>query len=712
MLHNRPPLRLVLFVAAAVGGLLFLVLNTAPLIGIVLGWPGPIDIVTLVAACVLVVLANVARSVRTQLVLDQARRGDLRHQFDALSVGVLFNILLPFRAGEVVRAYVLARRLRISLLYTAAAIVLERLLDILVISGALIVFGSAIGVPFAVVGPAVPVFLVTIGLLLVFVLLLRENSVLMRLLFSVSSLLAPGLRARTRMSLWSLVHGFQAFLRSRTRMGLYGGAFVLSWAGYLMAVLIVLRGVLPDHAVDRAGAGVLVPFAFPETLLGLPSVSGYAESMTGYLRAADVVVAAAWLVPAGILIWVVLNLPTALYGLVCMTRRGFLRRVGEGAAGGQSSGLDRTRRRDAELAGFLDSYFRRDGLALVLHRLEVRGSLEVIRYFKGGSDAVTALVRDDGEVRVRKIVPERFRNKLAQQYQWLDKHSAVPNLVRPLAEDEGTGFYSFDIAYDPKTVPLFDYVHATTREASEAALLAAWDTLFDYVYDLQPESCHPEALETYIEDRLVSRLAAAQKKHPQLDQVLRCETVVIAGVEHPNLPQLLDTITSTPDAFADLTRYRESVAVHGDLTVDNILVDPATGRVLIIDPSDDNQVRGPVVDFARSFQSLWGGYEFLNQIENAPRVSFEGSRAEIVFESYRSARYQELGEWSLALAEERLTPSEFRSLPFHVGLLYGRMLSHRVVIEPKTALIYYARSVEYLHQFIAQYAPHTTKTSQ
>ena len=70
---------------------------------------------------------QVLRMKRTKLIIDQAAESSQRFQFGALSVGYLFNALLPFRIGELIRSLIVARRLRISFLYTFVSIVMDRL---------------------------------------------------------------------------------------------------------------------------------------------------------------------------------------------------------------------------------------------------------------------------------------------------------------------------------------------------------------------------------------------------------------------------------------------------------------------------------------------------------------------------------------------------------------------------------------------------------
>ena len=75
--------------------------------------------------------------------------------------------------------------------------------------------------------------------------------------------------------------------------------------------------------------------------------------------------------------------------------------------------------------------------------------------------------------------------------------------------------------------------------------------------------------------------------------------IVVNGREYDNFERVIERIQATEAAWRDLASYQESSAIHGDLTIDNILVDMSSRDVLVIDPSDDNQVRGPIIDFAR-----------------------------------------------------------------------------------------------------------------
>jgi hypothetical protein len=228
--------------------------------------------------------------------------------------------------------------------------------------------------------------------------------------------------------------------------------------------------------------------------------------------------------------------------------------------------------------------------------------------------------------------------------------------------------------------------------------------MYDRVYRLGAVEERPELRDDYVNERFVRRVQAAAESHPALAEAMNGDRIVVNGTELHNFAAIMDRITATEAAWRDLATFRSSAHIHGDLTVDNILVDLSTRRVLVIDPSDDNQVRGPVIDFARHMQSLLYGYEFLNEDETPVVLGRVDELPEITYRDARSARYAELADYvQTQVMTRRLTPSEQRSVIFHVGLFYGRMLTHRVAINPGTALKYYAVCIEALNRFLDQY---------
>lgn len=660
-----------------------------------------------VTVALLLTLGSAAtRASRTKTLVDLGRRGTFRLHGGALAAGYFLNATLPFRLGEVLRAILLARGLRLSMLFTFAAVVFERLVDIIAVAAIFLILSvsssyapAALTIPVAITG--VFAVLLVVGL----VLLVRQNGALMAVVWHGSRIFGQRGEYRLRRAIWSLVHGFQQFERRPRTIAAYAGLTIASWVQSVAAMLLILAVFAPGSAV---WIDAMAPFALSEALMAGADPSAYASALEAFWVDTGGLVGAG-AADLGYAVWSVLDVPFMFIGLVVLSIWPLIGRPTALPAGSRS--LDRADRATGELVTFLDAFFRRHQLAAILHDQDVSGEIALLRFYKGGSDAVTALIEDGDGPRVRKVVDAKYKERLASQHDWLLRHADAPGVVQVLEQHEAPEYFAIDLSYDPTTSALFDFIHEQPLERSEQVLRQVWDTMFERVYRLSSPGVHDEVIVEYISRRFEARVAEAMQADRTLLEADGASVVVINGAPHIPLRAQLEMVLADPVMMADLARFRTSSAVHGDLTIDNILVMAGSAAPVIIDPSDDNEVCGPIIDFARHLQSLWGGYEFLNEIDTAPEVVWSPTRdtVAISFLDMRSARYEALAAWTMAEAERKLTLAEVRSLPFHVGLFYGRMLTHRVVINPETTLIYYARATEFLTRFRAQY---TTETAE
>src|SRR3712207_4004284 len=93
--------------------------------------------------------------------------------------------------------------------------------------------------------------------------------------------------------------------------------------------------------------------------------------------------------------WMVVNVPVILVAVVALFVN-WARRTSAPLAGAElapSDGYVNKLGRDQDISGsmthFLDAYFQRQRLSQVMRRLEVKGNVSLVRFFKGGSNAVT-----------------------------------------------------------------------------------------------------------------------------------------------------------------------------------------------------------------------------------------------------------------------------------------------------------------------------------
>ena len=139
------PGRLLLGIAIS-GGFLYLALRGVALPQVwrrlELARPGPLGLAICVAAA-----SNLFRALRWKIILGSDVPVRLRHVFTSMMIGYLVNNLLPARVGELVRLYALDRTAGVSKSTSAATVILERLVDILVLLVLLLLVSISLPLP-------------------------------------------------------------------------------------------------------------------------------------------------------------------------------------------------------------------------------------------------------------------------------------------------------------------------------------------------------------------------------------------------------------------------------------------------------------------------------------------------------------------------------------------------------------------------------------
>lgn len=75
-------------------------------------------IALVIVAVVLQFTGHIVRAKKASLLMDPMEHSKVSTQFRAFSIGQLFNTLLPFRIGELIRSSILSQKLNISFIYS------------------------------------------------------------------------------------------------------------------------------------------------------------------------------------------------------------------------------------------------------------------------------------------------------------------------------------------------------------------------------------------------------------------------------------------------------------------------------------------------------------------------------------------------------------------------------------------------------------------
>jgi hypothetical protein len=359
---------------------------------------------------------------------------------------------------------------------------------------------------------------------------------------------------------------------------------------------------------------------------------------------------------------------------------------------------------------FYTAFYRKNQLVQFAYKESIDEQSQIVQFMEGGSEAITVIVDSQSTLKVRKIIEANKCDSLKKQASWLQKYSHITKFPSLLGSSLKGDFYFIDLEFIPNAIQFFDLIHSTEIEDSKKLISDAFSLLSSSVYESQQMSLIKGTTKKYYQTYFVERLHSASRKSSDIRKVLDYQgKVYINGSRVRGFKQCLELIELMDSEFEEMdAQTPDTKYCHGDLTVSNILINSGENDlnlrgVYLIDPSDNNPIHSSVLDIARMMQSLDGGYEFLLRNSEKPDCNFSIDSLHINFNHFVSRDYNELREFLLQDVVPSVAPKiKKETLYLHLAIMFGRMMEHRVRIEPETALKYLAISLRYLNRFLDQ----------
>lgn len=686
-MRSRVSQKIILFCLAFVG-LVLLIVNVRLSFNSVSVFNVPASSIIIFGglAVLLQMVGHWLRAVKHRYLLEQIRPIRTPDVFKGQMVGLLFNAVLPFRIGEIIRAHYIGKRVSISRAAVFATIMFERLIDAALLTLVAVIIIATNPFNSVLVWVAGGLLIAVLGLGYGMYAINAQKKWLLSAIYRSTKLFNKRVRDRLRMVFWSGIYGLMSVLQ-RANMRRYLALSGVMWLCYALSVYVFIAGVWPNAGLQPVAAaylGVSAPTG-PAYLGSFQEIFIAISGLPSYFLAFGL-----WLLFVG---------PTSLLGLL------FLASFQKSPAK-QDAVLETLKNklyRDAditrEFSQFLDAYFRGDRINHILHSQELAKEFQIIKTYTGGSSAVTLLAWQDNTMVVKKITLKQHEDKLRAQYVWLKEYKKLKRIPKLLGEHrKHPDYYAIDIEYRENYIPFFDVIHSSSVATSKAVLMDVCQYVARHIHQPQKKRKNMASLvRSYITQKAVGKITDSASANVDIAHLLGYETIVVNGREIVNFQQIIERILAHPKAMADLQEITES-PLQGDLTVDNLIVDPATHEYLILDPNNENSISDPVVDYAKLTQSLHSGYEFLRTLDFCSITDNT-----VTFEERRSVQYDQLFKALSKHLQEELTPGRYRALLFHEAIHYCRMLTYRTTINPDTAAVFYCIAVRLFNNFMEQY---------
>lgn len=610
-----------------------------------------------VAAVLLLLFSHIVRTIRWRVILSRSGvEVSNTRPLAALSVGYLINALLPLRLGELVRTGLLSYTVRTRFSTVLATVFVERLIDLAILVLLLVVLPGWPAAPQLVLGS-----LVTLFALGAFFVLLLCSAASRRALLMLASLFNDSLKSAILHFCYLVT---QLLLQpSLLARGRFWALTVAMWGAALASLALFSMGADQDVATTFLAV-------YGDTTQGQPASLAVLKSpwLLAYL-----------ILPVPIiLVYAYLSGFNALAGL-----RGGLRAISrlEAYGGGQLRSRSQTFNSLGQYNAFLDRHYR--GRGGLLSEFEQRGIDDVLvhRIFHGGSGAVTALVEVAGTLRVRKFATGALGAKLRIQREWLQNYRGDLPLVDIIETRADGEDYFYDMAFIGGSRDLYEGIHSEPVNMSMALL----DDVIERMSSFHAISACEPASDAVVADYIATKVVANYRTiRAEFQDILDMGWIELNG-EPFDLAQL--EMMEDPEAFIGRLTDRRQSSIHGDLTIENIMLEGTVlepGRWFLIDPNPVNGFQSPLIDFAKLMQSLHLGYEALHK---APRASLVGNRLTVGL--HRSFQYESIYRHVVDGLTQRLGADAMQQIYLHELVNYLRLIPYQLRANREAGLAFF-----------------------
>lgn len=617
----------------------------------------------LIIAIVLVCLAHFIRTLRWELFVKTYEKPNTKNLLQSLSIGYFINSFIPFKAGDLVRAWISGRKMKNGRGFALATVIVDRYLDILVV-GILFAIFSAFNLDSA---DSVWFYMfLAVGVLAVTLLVYILRGYVKRILKNIAGIFNAGIEIRLLRFFWSLIWSFKDIFKkiSKTRLLLETlGMWILYLASYYCFAAFL------SHQGSNVNWLDVFYMLFTKNSIHVGSLG--AITVTQGMMNVQMIWTGIYLFAPIVILFVISLCLKSKDDETLDSEEEYLNLIPQ---------LD-----ENERLNFLETYFSNERREYIESYLKINQNILIIRDYSAGSNATTMLCMNNGKNFFRKYAFGADGDKLYQQIEWLQRFKDIIPLPDIMQYQKQDNFCYYDMPYDSQAVGLFDYAHSMPKENAWKFIKKATECLENSLYKVNQRPADKATIDEYIKSKVNKNLDKIMNAK-YLKRLMEYDEIIINGRSFHNLPYYLPYLSE--EHLYDIFKNDTYSEIHGDLTIENIICTRnADGEddFYIIDPNTGNVHDSSNLDYGKLLQSIHGGYEFLMATKN---VSIEKNHINFVFtksESY-TYLYSMLDEYM----REHFTQERVKSIYYHEIIHWLRLMPYKIEKNGKRVLLFYA----------------------
>lgn len=622
------------------------------------------------------------------------RYSSKKFEIKSILIGSFFNLILPFRLGEIIRALYLGNKRNESRVFYFSAIIIERFFDIIFLCLFVILFLIFFNFSYEITNFNMNSFyiliFITISLLVFFILFLTNNKIVLKNISYILNIFNKKINLKLRSIIWILNLSLKEILKMD-----FFNYFSLSLFQWLASFLSIYFLCLSFEVVlDLNSLFFLVLITYLSLMI--PSGPGFVGSyqlpvLLFFISnnfSADVAYQYAFIS------WIFLVFIFAcIGGIVSFFEKNIIFQKNQRQSQNYNKWIPSIKESHS-YEKILNHFFTGNKNINFLNNLILDEKMPIVRDLGGGSSSYTILSKENNKNIVRKWSPPVSAEKLETQYEFIKSQNSkyLPKLYAHKKIHEQNTFY-YDMHFYENYQKGFDYLHNNSEIDCKKLLL----NIANYILDFKKaeKNINKEVIKKYVTEKLFNNIESISKKNIFINNFLRYEKFYLNGKEYFNYNKIKNILDLNKEKlYDDLSKYPSELC-HGDVTIDNLLVSgPEVFK--IVDPNF-NFLNSPLIDFGKLKQSLNSGYEFL--ILNK---EFNLNENSLNFNFNKSERYEELNKYLDIILLDKFDDSK-RAILIHEAIHYARLLLYKDNIDPNKTLIYLTTMLKILNEYVEQY---------
>jgi hypothetical protein len=328
-----------------------------------------------------------------------------------------------------------------------------------------------------------------------------------------------------------------------------------------------------------------------------------------------------------------------------------------------------------------------------IENLENKTEIDILR---GGSKAIIVKYDLNNKKFVDKIVSIQNKNELERQILWLknNKFKYSPTVIKTTENDL---YFSYQMNYI-EGADFFEYIHVNKLKKSIKIIDQIFLDLDQDLYTPVSKSKESRIIIDYFDSKIIKNLRQIAKQNSKFDYLINSnDGFSINGNRSIFFNNLLSRVYKKLEKSNESSYLHVSKEIHGDLTIENIRI--SKDQYFLIDPSNNSQLSGPLIDIGRLLQSLEGGHEFINR--NIYNLETNEKASELNFKSIISPQYLQLSKHVRQnLVPRYLYKNEAQYLDLIIASFFTRMIMHSINVSEQLSLLYFAKAVHFLSRYL------------